>query len=312
MHFKFTIIMCTYNGGTKISKVIDSIINQNKYEEYVKEFIIVDNNSGYETVNIIKENEKKSNKIICIKEERQGLAYARKKGIKSSTGEWIIFIDDDNILNENWIRNAYEYICNNDKIGAYNGAVISYMTEKIDKKEQIILENVLQGLACTHSSVDKINFKQKKHPYRIPFGAGLVVKGDLLRQLIEDGWIKSVGRSKANLSSCEDTEMCLYIKRKGFKWGYNPNMIIFHMISRNRLEKGYLNRLWSGFADGNYKILSSSRYGIGKIMLYLGLLYIRYMRDIIKVLLKPNYRTKYELNLIYRKRYLEDIIKSIK
>lgn len=311
MHFKFSVIMCTYNGGARISKVVDSIVNQEKYEEYVEEFIIVDNNSDYETVNIIKENEKKSNKIICVSEKKQGLANARKRGIASSKGEWIIFVDDDNILNANWIDNAYRYICQNDKIGAYNGAVVSCITEKLSDDKQVVLENVLQGLACTHSAVENIDFTEKKHPYRIPFGAGLVIRGDLLRELIKEGWINSTGRSKSDLSSCEDTEICLYIKKRGFRWGYNPNMIIFHLISSDRLEKSYLKKLWIGFADGNYKILSSSKCGVFKVILYSGLLYVRFLRDFIKVKLKPTYRVKYSLNSIYRRRYVEDIKKSI-
>ncbi|SDP06654.1 glycosyltransferase [Clostridium gasigenes] len=303
-NIKFSIIMCTYNGGNRISDVVESVINQNGYNEYVKEFLIIDNNSNEETVEIINNNIIRDSRIKSIKELKQGLSYARLKGIENSNSEWIIFIDDDNILEANWIISTNNYIIENHTVGAFNGVVIPSIKEELSQEQKKILKNVLQGLACTDYSINNIRAVQKKHPYRIPFGAGLVIRAEPLKELAEKGWLLSKGRTSDNLTSCEDTEMCLYVKSKGFKFGYNNKMVIYHLIDVKRLDMEYLKRLWIGFADGNYNLIINSKYGKIKAKLYSYLLQYRRISSKIRVIKNKEYIVKYNLNTIYRERYM--------
>lgn len=302
---KFSIILCTYNGNYRIESVVDSIINQNNYEKYVNEILIIDNNSNDNTKEIIFNLIKKNNKIKYYYEKEQGLSYARLKGIKNSISPWIIFIDDDNILHENWINEAIKYIENNKNIGAFNGTVIPKVVDKINSDKLIVLKYVLQGLACTNLNLKNIKLDSNKHPYKIPFGAGLVIRSHPLIELSEKGWLNSVGRTSDKLISCEDTEMCLYVKKRGYKFGYNPKMIISHIIDEKRLESEYLYKLWKGFAIGNYGILKKSSFSFFKKIAYIGLLYLRMIRDEIIVLKNKDYNIKKNLNCKYRKTFIE-------
>lgn len=308
---EFSIIMCTYNGGKKINKVIDSVIYQNGYDKYVKEFIIVNNSSTDDTSEIIKINLHKSEKIVSEIQPLQGLSYARLKGIETCKSNWIIFIDDDNLLSSEWIEDAYRYIENNKLVGAFNGSVIPFFEETLDENEKNILKNVLQGLACTNIDIVDIDMKKKYHPYRIPFGAGLVIRTEPLKQLASEGWLLSKGRTGESLISCEDTEMCLFIKKSGYSFGYNPEMVINHLISKDRLELEYLTKLWKGFANGNFNLLKNSKYGNLKNIMYLYLLYIRSIKDIYILFKNKSYKIKYELNKIYRKEYVDCLKKYI-
>jgi rhamnosyltransferase len=55
--------MATYNGDKYIRKQLDSILNNNKFEDYVEEFIITDDNSSDDTFSIIEEYEKNNKKL---------------------------------------------------------------------------------------------------------------------------------------------------------------------------------------------------------------------------------------------------------
>lgn len=248
----FSIILCAYNAEGKLEKALESIFAQENLSEYVKEIILVDNNSKDETGNIMRDFTEKCSIAKYVFEGKQGLSNARLAGINNSSGQWLIFVDDDNVLDNRWISKAKEYLEKNEKVGAFNGAVIPKVDEYLDKNEQMTLEVVLKGLACTHISEDKIDYNSFVHPYGTPFGAGLVILAEPIRELVEKGWVKSEGRKGNILSSGEDNEMCGFVKTKGYDFGFNPNMKIDHLINKSRLDKEYLTRLYLGFGNVNY------------------------------------------------------------
>ncbi len=104
MNVLISIILPTYNHAKLIGNAIKSIINQS-YKKW--ELIIIDNNSTDNTSEVI--SEFKSDKIKVFKINNNGvIATSRNFGIKKSTGEWIAFIDSDDI----WYSNKLSMVVN--------------------------------------------------------------------------------------------------------------------------------------------------------------------------------------------------------
>ena len=101
--------MPTYNQDKYIERAILSVINQN-YPN--KEFIIVDNLSTDETKDII---EKYSSKIdIYIREKDTGQSNAINKGFKIATGEFLTWLNSDDILlPDTLLKMAHLHLSNN-------------------------------------------------------------------------------------------------------------------------------------------------------------------------------------------------------
>jgi len=94
---KISIIIPAYNCAKFISKAIESALNQT----YVNTEIIVINdgsNDGNETEKTILAV---SDRIIYVNKENGGVSSARNKGIEVSTGDYIMFIDSDDWVDEN-------------------------------------------------------------------------------------------------------------------------------------------------------------------------------------------------------------------
>ena len=106
----FTIIICTYNGGTRIERVVDCIINQECFDALVKNLLIVDNCSTDCTADIVTRLKNKNTKITYLYESHPGLSNARLCGINKADTPWVIFLDDDNFINEKWLCGVAEYI----------------------------------------------------------------------------------------------------------------------------------------------------------------------------------------------------------
>ena len=91
-----SIIIPCYNAEQYIAECLDSALNQ-KYE-YI-EIICVDDGSIDITLKILNEYQKKhSEKIKVIVQKNAGAPAARNKGLEAAQGEWIQFLDADDLL----------------------------------------------------------------------------------------------------------------------------------------------------------------------------------------------------------------------
>lgn len=95
-----SIIMPTYNHGKFIGKATESVLNQT-YQNF--ELIIIDNYSEDNTEEIVASY--KDDRIKYLKFRNNGIiAASRNQGIKHSRGEYISFLDSDDI----WYRSKIE------------------------------------------------------------------------------------------------------------------------------------------------------------------------------------------------------------
>ena len=96
MSYLFSIIIPVYNSESFLSTTIDSILKQN-FKNY--EIILVDDCSTDNTNKLCKSYEKNFNNIKLIdKRINTGVGDSRNKGIKFSTGKYLIFVDSDDGL----------------------------------------------------------------------------------------------------------------------------------------------------------------------------------------------------------------------
>jgi len=90
---KVSVIIPTYNRAHLVGRAIQSVLNQT-FKDF--ELIVVDDSSTDNTDDIIKEFQKKDDRITYLKHEKnKGGSAARNTGIKAARGEYIAFQDSD-------------------------------------------------------------------------------------------------------------------------------------------------------------------------------------------------------------------------
>ncbi len=97
----FSIIIPTYNRSGVLSKAIESIIVQ-QCEAW--ELIIVDDGSTDDTKKIVQEFLEEDSRIRYVFQENQERSAARNKGIKHANGDWICFLDSDDVYLTNHLE----------------------------------------------------------------------------------------------------------------------------------------------------------------------------------------------------------------
>ena len=100
---KVSIIVPIYNSEKYLKKCLDSLINQ-RYAEL--EIILINDGSIDNSINII--NSYADERIVLIEQKNQGQAVARNNGIKRATGDYLLFVDSDDWVDEEMILNMVQ------------------------------------------------------------------------------------------------------------------------------------------------------------------------------------------------------------
>lgn len=118
-----TVITANYNGSQYIARAIESVLGQTHSH---LEYVIIDDGSTDQSVEIIRELSKKDGRIKPIfLPQNQGVSEARNTGIKNSTGQYITFLDADDM----------------------------WAAEKIEKQVEVFRKHPNAGLVVTHAVV---------------------------------------------------------------------------------------------------------------------------------------------------------------
>jgi len=104
---KISVIVPVYNVEQYLERCAESIINQT-YKNV--EIILVDDGSTDNSGKLCDELAKKDERIKVIHKENGGVSEARNIGIDSATGEYVIFIDSDDYINEEMLSELYSQI----------------------------------------------------------------------------------------------------------------------------------------------------------------------------------------------------------
>ena len=109
---KISFIIPIYNTEKYINNCIESIVNQG-LENY--EIILIDDGSTDNSSQICDTLSESNNNIIVYHRKNSGVSASRNFGIKKSTGDKIFFVDSDDTLEPNSLKNIksidYDFIC---------------------------------------------------------------------------------------------------------------------------------------------------------------------------------------------------------
>lgn len=101
---KVSVVIPVYNVEKYLEKCLDSIINQTLKEI---EIICINDGSKDSSFEILKDYAQNDSRIKIIDKQNGGISAARNQGFDSAVGEYISFIDSDDWINENFLKELY-------------------------------------------------------------------------------------------------------------------------------------------------------------------------------------------------------------
>lgn len=167
-----SVIVPVYNVEKYIEKCIKSIVNQT-YRNI--EVIIVNDGTKDNSIEVIREYLKSDNRIKLINQKNSGLSCARNTGINNSMGNFIIFIDSDDFINENMIEKMYfrikqdnsdMVICNVKKWDFKNDVELPFTENYFSKKRLLSKEEAIKELLLNNLNGYSWNKMYKKDLFK--------------------------------------------------------------------------------------------------------------------------------------------------
>jgi glycosyltransferase involved in cell wall biosynthesis len=89
---KVSVIIPTYNGAHKLSNLLDALLGQS-YSDF--EVVVVVDGSTDNTLEVLNRYEQKFSHLKTLIQDNQGRSKVRNRGVEHSTGDLLIFYDDD-------------------------------------------------------------------------------------------------------------------------------------------------------------------------------------------------------------------------
>lgn len=107
MEQKVSVIVPIYKVEPYLRRAIDSILHQTYHN---LEIILVDDGSPDQCGRICDDYAKEDNRISVIHKENGGLSDARNAGLNAASGEYIVFVDSDDFIAEDYVETLLQYL----------------------------------------------------------------------------------------------------------------------------------------------------------------------------------------------------------
>lgn len=237
-----TVAICTHNPNDFLfRRVLDSLKNQTLAKQQW-ELLIVDNCSNEPIQSYVDISWHPYARVV--RENKLGLTYARLRSIREAMSSLLVFVDDDNFLQNNFLEEALAFISHHPRIGAFG--------PRIDGEFEIPVPPWLKPwtpfLAINSNWGDIVKTTTDPKTSRaIPCGAGLCILKDIALkyadQVNRDKNRILLDRRGTNLYSSGDTDLVFTTIDLGYEVGYNPKMRLIHYMPKTRLCLSYIARL---------------------------------------------------------------------
>jgi glycosyltransferase involved in cell wall biosynthesis len=176
-----------------------------------------------------------------IREENVGLVHARLRGISDSNGELLVFLDDDNVLNSNYLNIALEIAQRHTMLGAWSGQVLPEY--EVDPTEEV--QPFLQLLGIRTLSRDI--WGNDPRSVHLPMGSGMCVRREVANRYVQEVSHNplhlSIGHAGSRRSCHADTDLAVTSFDLGLGVGLFRGLILTHLIPTRRLNESYLLQL---------------------------------------------------------------------
>lgn len=196
-----------------------------------------------------------------IREERLGLTHARRAGLQSGAGAFLVLVDDDNVLAEDYLEQTARLFAAHPEIGALGGRSLPEFERQPEpwQREFLPLLALRDGgdRPCISKGLRPDGGTRNEYPVdAAPIGAGMALRREAARAWLRDGSSEELpDRRGSDLTSGGDNDIVLALMKHGWEVGYFPELKLTHLIPAQRLDPAYLARLNRGIQRSWLQVL---------------------------------------------------------
>ena len=231
-----TVAVCCHNSAARLPETLRHLAAQSVPDETPWEVVVVDNASTDHTHRIAQETWAAlglCKPLRLVQEEEPGLVAARNRALQAASYEFVLFCDDDNWLDEDYVRIVYDVMSRNPEIGALGGVgePVFGAPEPAWFKESPQYYAVGEQAERSGDITDKKGYV---------YGAAFAIRNSALRPIRAQGFTSLL---RGFRRGSNDIELCCQVQLAGYRVWYDDRLRFRHMLPAERLTWKYFLRL---------------------------------------------------------------------
>jgi glycosyltransferase involved in cell wall biosynthesis len=230
---KVSIAICTRNRAKSLERTLDSIAALSVPGDVRWEVLVVDNGSTDQTSSVIRSFKR----LLPIRgelEPRPGVSNARNRAVAEASGEYIVWTDDDVLVDPRWLSEYVEAFRQWPSVVFFGGKILPQLEEPVPiwvNESWTIVANVF-----AHRDFGDLPVPFTLQPRRLPFGANWAI---LRSELKTHPFDPNLGPG-SQVGNGEEIEIIEAILSEGKQGYWIPGAKVVHCIPRARLTLPYV------------------------------------------------------------------------
>lgn len=219
-----SIVVITFNRAHMLQRALKNLAALEPDDQWSCEIVVVNNASTDSTNEVIAEAAKTSPiPIRGVEEMRPGVSHARNKGVAESRGDWIAFVDDDELPEPDWMRKMAGF-AREREIPIVGGVVRVVYDEP--------------GYPVAAAAYQELLGRQA--PFTVPLPVSPTRLPGTDNVLVHRRVFEKVGQFNPALSDGEDHDLFMRALDAGFTGWFTPEAVVDHLTPGYRMTEAYI------------------------------------------------------------------------
>ena len=230
MRIRYTVALCTHNHADRLGRTLADLA-QLRPPRHPWEFLVIDNGCRDETPELLARFAwPDSWHVRVVREEKLGLSNARNRAIADAQGEYVVFLDDDETADRDWLC-AYERLIDAHDPDAFGGRQVVLFEDA----RPSWLQDDLLGFLGELNRADAI--VPLTDPYTPFYGGNFGFRREVCRHV--GTFDAMLGRKGGDNTGGEEVDFYRRLLSAGFKVWWTPEAVIHHRIQTAKLDRRY-------------------------------------------------------------------------
>lgn len=226
----YTVALCTHNHADRMERTLADL-PRIRPPRGSWEFLVIDNGSRDATPAVLAGNVWPEGWLVrVVREDKLGLSNARNRAIVEAQGKYVIFMDDDETADPDWLC-AFERLIEAEQPDAFGGR-IRVLFE--DQRPSWLADDLLGFLGEVNRADAIAPLTAEDTSF---FGGNFGFRRSVSKRV--GGFDANLGRKGTTNTGGEEVDFYLRLLGAGLKVWWTPEAIIHHRIQAAKLRRSY-------------------------------------------------------------------------